>query len=391
MNNVDETAAEGGQKTFTPPQTGKIFVVGWVGAVVLVVVATGGLVLARELWIGKQSSELERQYEQGQRVLCTQVIHSPKSRQLKFPASIHGFVETPIYAKVAGYLKTINVDKGDRVKPGQVLAVLESPELDHQVENARATYIDRKITDDRTEALAKMGVVAEQATDDSRAAMVEAKEALDQLSAMKEYEVIRAPFDGIITARNVDPGALAPALTASTAGNTPILTMATLTPLRIYADVPQNAAPFIKDGDRVAVTVREYPQRTFPGTITRHSTALNADTRTMLVEVDLENHDTALLPGMYAMVAFAVSSTSGAPMVPDDALIFHGGKVFVPVVRDRRMHLAEATLGYDDGVNVEVTSGINDSDIIAINVGQSAHEGEVVQPMMQNVQRAAED
>jgi len=383
--------AEGEQRTFTPPQTGRIFVIGWIGAVVLAVGLTAGLVLARELWIGRQSSELERQYQQGQRVLCTQVIHSPKTRQLKFPASIHGFVETPIYAKVAGYLKTINVDKGDRVKQGQILAVVESPELDHQVENARATYIDRKITDDRTQMLANTGVVAQQAADDSRAAMLEAKEALNQLIATKEYEVIRAPFEGIVTARNADPGTLAPALTASTAGNNPILTMATLKPLRIYADVPQSAAPYIKDGDQVAVSVREYPQRTFAGTITRHPDALNGDTRTMLVEVDLGNNDGALLPGMYAMVAFAISSISGAPMVPDDALVFHGGKVFVPVVRDRKMHLAEATLGYDDGVNVEVTSGINDNDIVAINVGQAAHEGEIVQPVMQNVARAAED
>ena len=390
MSNV-ETIAEGEHKSFTPPQTGKIFVVGWIGAVVLAVALTAGLVLARELWIGRQTSDLERQYQQGQRVLCTNVIHAPKSRQLKYPASIHGFVETPIYAKVAGYIKNISVDKGDRVTQGQVLAVLESPELDHQVENARATYVNRKITDERTQALAKTGVVAAQAADDSRAALREAREALNQILAMKGYEVISAPFDGIVTARNVDPGALAPALTAGLAGNQPILTMATLKPLRIYAAVPQSASIAMKDGDQVGVTVREYPQRTFPGTITRRSTALNADTRTMLIEVDLDNTDGALLPGMYAMVTFAVSSTSGAPMVPDDALVFHGGKVFVPVVRDGRLHLAEVTLGYDDGVNVEVTSGISDSDIVAINVGQAAHEGEIVQPVMQNVQRAAED
>ena len=140
---------------------------------VLVVGLTAGLVLARDLWIGRQSSELERQYEQGQRVLVTKVIHSPKSRQLKIPASIHGFVETPVYAKVAGYLKTIKVDKGDRVRAGQVLAVLDSPELDHQVENARATYEFQKITDDRNQMLLRTGVVAQQTADDSHAAMVE--------------------------------------------------------------------------------------------------------------------------------------------------------------------------------------------------------------------------
>lgn len=384
--------AEDDPKSFTPPPTGKIFVVGWMSAVVLVVGLTAGLVLARELWIGRQSSELQRQYQQGQRVLVTKIIHSPKSRQLKIPASIHGFVETPIYAKVAGYLKTISVDKGDRVSQGQVLAVLDSPELDHQVENARATYQDRKVTDDRIQMLARRGVVAQQAADDSRAAMREAKETLNQLVATQAYEVIGAPFDGIITARNVDPGALVPQSITNTTGSTPILLMATLTPLRIYADVPQSAAPFVKDGDQVTVTVREYPGRAFSGTVTRHSEALDVATRTMRVEVDLDNRDSALLPGMYAILSLSVSTPSGVPMVPDDALVFHGGKVLVPVVRDRRMHLAEVTLGYDDGVNVEVTSGIGDSDIVAINVGQSAHEGEIVQPVMQNVQHAgAED
>jgi len=377
--------AEDDPKSFTPPTTGKIFVVGWIGAVVLVVGLTAGLVLARELWIGRQSSELERQYEQGQRVLVTKVLHSPKSRQLKIPASIHGFIETPVYAKVAGYLKTIKVDKGDRVKRGQVLAVLESPELDHQVENARATYELQKITDDRNQMLLRTGVVAQQTADDSHAAMLEAKEALDQLIATQAYEIIKAPFDGLITARNVDPGAMIPQATVSTTGSgAPILLMATLTPLRIYADVPQSAAPFIKDGDQVTVTVGEYPRRPFPGTVTRRSTALDSGTRTMRVEIDLDNRDTALLPGMYAIVALAVATPSAVPMVPDDALIFHGGKVLVPVVRDGRMHLAEVTLGYDNGVNVEVTSGISDGDIVAINVGQSAREGEIVQAVMQN-------
>jgi len=386
-------AEEDDLKSFTPPATGKIFVFGWMGAVVLVVGLTAGLVLARDLWIGRQSSELERQYEQGPRVLVTKVSHSPKSRQLKIPASIHGFVETPIYAKVAGYLKSIKVDKGDRVKQGQVLAILESPEIDHQVGSARATYELDKITDDRNQMLVRTGVVAQQIADDSHGAMVAAREAFNQLVATQAYEIIKAPFDGIITARNVDPGAMVAQATASTtASGSPIFLMATLTPLRIYADVPQSAAPFIKNGDQVMVTVGEYPGRPFPGTVTRHQNALDAETRTMRVEVDLDNRDSALLPGMYAILALAVTTPAGVPMVPDDALIFHGGKVLVPVVRDGHMHLAPVTLGYDNGINVEVTSGIGEDDVVAVNVGQSAREGEMVQAVMQDTQHAgAED
>jgi len=386
-------AEEDDLKSFTPPATGKIFVVGWMGAVVLVVGLTAGLVLARDLWIGRQTSDLEHQYEEGQRVLVTHVVHSPRSRQLKIPATIHGFVETPVYPKVAGYLKTVNVDKGDRVKLGQVLAVVDSPELDHQVENARATYQLDKITDDRNQMLARTGVVAQQVADDSQGAMLAAMETLNQLIATQAYEVIRSPFDGIITARNADPGAMvAQATVSTTASGSPILLMATLTPLRIYADVPQSAAPFIRNGDQVTVSVGEYPGRPFRGTITRHPDALDAATRTMRVEVDLDNHDSALLPGMYAILTLSVSTPAGVPMVPDDALIFHGGKVLVPVVRDGRMHLAPVTLGYDNGIDVEITSGIGEDDVVAVNVGQSAREGEVVQAVMQDTQHAgAED
>lgn len=375
------------RKTYTPPPTGKFFVAGWIAAVIAVVALTAGLVLARELWLGRQSSELEREYQQGRRVLVTRVIHGPRTREIRLPATIHGFTETQIYAKVAGYLKKINVDKGDRVVAGQVLAILDSPELDHQVQNARATYQLQKLTDRRIQMLLRSGVTSQQAADESHAAMLEAKASLDQLVATQAYEVIKAPFAGLITARFVDPGALIPQSTTPSAGGTPIVAMATMTPLRIYADVPQSFAPFIKDGDRAKVTVAEYPQRTFQGAVTRHSDSLNADTRTMRVEVDLENRDLALMPGMYAIVDFAVALPIGVPMVPDDALVFRGDKVYVPVVREHRMHLAEATLGYDNGVAVEITSGVGEDDVVAISVGQSAREGEIVQPVLEDSQR----
>ncbi len=375
------------RKTYTPPPTGKFFVAGWIAAVIAVVALTAGLVLARELWLGRQSSELEREYQQGRRVLVTRVIHGPRTREIRLPATIHGYIETQIYAKVAGYLKKINVDKGDRVVAGQVLAILDSPELDHQVQNARATYQLQKLTDRRIQMLLRSGVTSQQAADESHAAMLEAKASLDQLVATQAYEVIKAPFAGLITARFVDPGALIPQSTTPSAGGTPIVAMATMSPLRIYADVPQSFAPFIKDGDRAKLTVAEYPQRTFQGAVTRHSDALNADTRTMRVEVDLENRDLALMPGMYAIVDFAVALPIGVPMVPDDALVFRGDKVYVPVVREHRMHLAEATLGYDNGVAVEITSGVGEDDVVAISVGQSAREGEIVQPVLEDSQR----
>ena len=368
-------------RNFTVPPPGKIFYAGWIAAIVFALIATAGLVLAREFWIGRQSSELERENQAGPHVLVTDVAHSPAHRELKLPGSIRGFDETDVYAKVAGYLKEIKVDKGDRVRKGQLIATLQSPELDHQVANARANYNLALVTDRRNQTLLKQGVVAPQMADESHAAMLQAKALLDQSLANQAYETITAPFDGIITARNIDPGHLVPASTSTTAGGASIVTIARYKPLRIFAYVPQSVAPFIKDGDPATITVVQFPGRKFAGTISRHPDALSPDTRTMLVEVDLANEDLSLFPGMYASAAFTVAMGAGAPMVPDDSLVFRDGKVFVPVVRNQQLHLAEVTLGYDNGQMVEVTSGINDNDKVAVNVGQAARDGEHVQPV----------
>ncbi len=373
--------ADDDPRHYSAPPPGRFFVAGWVGAVVFALVATAGLVLARELWIGRQTSELEQEAARGPRVLVARVMRAPEVREINLPAEIHGYIETPVYAKVAGYLKTINVDKGDRVKKDEVIAVLESPELDHQVANARAAYQLAQITDRRTQQLVSQGVVALQTADESRSAMLQAKATLDQLLATQAYEVIKAPFDGMVTARYVDPGILIPETTTPATSPKAIVALATLKPLRVYANVPQTIAPFIRNGDQATVTVAEYPGREFKGSIARHPEALDSATRTMLVEVDLPNDDLALYPGMYAKTDFVITVTQRAPLVPDDALIFRSGKVYVPVVRGHNLHLVEVTLGYDDGQRVEVTRGLSEDDLVALNVGQSARDGEGVQPV----------
>lgn len=369
-------------KTYTPRKPGTFFYLGWVGLVVIVLAATAALIIGRKLWLHRETVKLERDAALGPRVLVMPVLRAPKSRTLALPGSIHGYIETPVYAKVPGYLKTIRVDKGDRVKKGEVLAILESPEIDHQVNDARASYNFALVTDRRNQALLRKGVIARQAADGSHAAMLQARATLMQLESMQAYEIIKAPFSGMITARHVDPGTLIPEATAPSTANTSIVSMATLQPVRVYTNVPQSVAPFIRNGDPAIVTVAQYPRREFEGTITRHPEALMSATRTMLVEVDLPNRNLALYPGMYATVKLTVAMPSGVPMVPDDALIFRNGKVYVPIVRNNRLRLAEVTLGYDNGMAVEVTRGVSYGDLVAINVGQSARDGEVVRPIM---------
>jgi len=368
-------------KSYTPEKPGRLFFFGWLVAVLVLLSLTAGLVLARSVRINRQTDELKHQIEIGPRVLVAPVLHAPRSRTIEIPATIHGYVETPVYAKIAGYLKTIRVDKGDRVAAGQVIAILDTPELDHQVVNSRASYGIALLTYQRDEVLRRDDAVARQVADEARARMVEAKATLDQLAAMQAYKTIRAPFTGIVTARYVDQGALVPQVTSPSAASTPIVAMATMSPLRVYASAPQSVAPFIHNGDAATITVTEYPQRTFKGVVARHPEALTSDTRTMLVEIDLANEDRALYPGMYAKLVLDVATPAGVPMVPDDALVFRGGKPYVPVVRGGHLRLAAVTLGYDNGVNIEITEGLSDQDMVALNVGQAASDGEPVQPV----------
>jgi len=364
------------------PPRGVVRLIGWSVAVILVFAVSVGLVWAHSLQIRSQQVSLQGINALGPSVLVMRVQQRGHSRSVSLPASIHGYIETPIYAKTPGYLKAIYVDKGDRVHKGEVLAILDSPELDKQVADAKANYWLSKVTDGRNQELVAQQVIPQQTADNSHAAMLQARAAYEQLVALQSYEVIRAETDGIITARDVDPGALIPQVTTP-GSSISIVDLATLYPLRVYADVPQDLAALVKDGELASVSVTQYPDRSFSGTVTRHPEALAQDTRTMRVEVDLPNKDSALYPGMYATLTLNVGSSDIAPWVPDDALMFRGGDAFVPVVRKDRIHLAKVALGNDDGREVQVAKGLSKDDLIAVNVGQGVEEGDPVQPVVQ--------
>jgi membrane fusion protein, multidrug efflux system len=361
----------------TKKSSNLIAVLAWNLAVILIFAVSAGLLWAHSMQIESQRTVLMQTNALGPRVLVMRVQRLEHSRRISLPASIHGYVETAIYAKIAGYLKTIYVDKGDLVHKGEVLAILESPELDKEVADARANYWLQKVTDTRYQALVTQQVVPQQTADNSHAALLQAKAAFEHLLALQSYEVIRAETDGIITARDVDPGALIPQVT-SPGSSTPIVDLATLHPLRVYADVPQDLAAFTQDGDPASITATQYPGSTFYSTFTRHPEALAQDTRTMRVEVNLPNKDSALYPGMYATLTLNVSSSDDAPRVPDDAQIFRDGTPYVPVVQQDRIHLVKVILGNDNGRTVEIACGISAGSLIALNVGDGVEEGDPV-------------
>jgi membrane fusion protein (multidrug efflux system) len=365
----------------TNTSSGIVGVLGWCAAVILAFAVSAGLLWAHTSRIQSQRTALTQTNALGPRVLVMAVQQAPHARRIPLPASIHGYIETSIYAKTPGYLKAIYVDKGDRVHNGEVLAVLKSPELDKQVADAKASYWLQQVTDARNQQLVAEQVIPQQTADDTHAALRQARAAYEQLLALQSYEVIRAESDAIITVRYVDPGALIPQVTTP-GGGTPIVDIATLHPLRVYVDVPQDIGAFVRNGDPATITVTQFPSRKFQGTVTRHPEALAPDTRTMRVEVDLPNQDSALYPGMYATVVLNVSSADDAPTVPDDALIFRDGEVYVPIVRNGRINLTKVILSNDDGREVEIASGLSAGDLIAVNVGEGVEEGDPVQPVM---------
>lgn len=378
----DKEKKDDDPKTYRGPKPGRLFGIGLIVAVIAVVALTAGLVLGHDLVVRRQTSELEQRAAQGRNVLVAKVFQQPASRTLDLPATIHGYTEAAIYAKVAGYLKTIDIDKGDRVQQGQVFAVLDTPDLDKQVADAKANYWLQDVTNKREQILVRQGVVAQQEADTARAAMLQAKATYEQLLAEQDYKNITAPFDGIVTARYVDPGALIPQVTATATG-TPVVSLATLEPLRVYAQVPQSLALWVEDGNLADITSNELAGKQFKGSVIRHPQALDSGSRTMLVEVDLPNKDHALLPGMYAKMDITIDTKQTGEMVRDDALVFRDGKIFVPLVRDNHLHLAPVTLGYDNGQTVVVEGDVRGDDLVALNVGQAAEDGEVVHPIMQ--------
>jgi RND family efflux transporter MFP subunit len=361
--------------------SGRFFLGVWIGLAVVTLIAAVAVVTVRGQAVRSQTDLLKQQAGQGQPVLVTALVGRQETREISLPGEIHGYYETPIYAKIAGYVKTMLVDKGSRVRAGELVATIESPETDQQTRNAKASYEIAAITDRRYQALLQQQVIPRQDADQTHAQMLETYATWKSYVTTQQYESVIAPFDGMITTRNLNPGALVGSSAATGTSSPAIFEIATLKPLRVYVYLPQPFTPLVRDGDAAVVTVSEYPARNFIGTITRHASALDQSTRTMQIEVDLPNGDIALYPGMYASVRVTIHGSKQSPRVPDQALIFNNEDVLVPVVRDNRIHLVKVELGLDDGINCEVIRGLEGDETIALGMGQTAHDGELVQPV----------
>ena len=348
-----------------------------------VLAALVSVMSARQARLSAQEGTIAREADAGLPVRVAKPKMSGESFELLLPGDVRSYLESPVYAKISGYLKKLTVDKGDRVEAGQLVAVLENPEAEQEYRTARANYDIARITNDRNQDLVRDHTVSQQAADRSRADLLMAQSNLQRLKIMVDYEQLRAPFSGVVIARNYDPGVLVPAATTSTsASSVPVMIIAKTDRLRVYVYVPQSDASFVRVEDPAQITFDEFPGRLFTGQVSRFSRALDAATRTMLTEIDLPNSDQTLLPGMYAQVRLTRKQLRTYPIVPDEALVFQNEKVFVAVVTaEKRIHLQPVTLGLDNGTEVQVTAGLTGDESIALGLGQTVSEGLRVEPV----------
>ncbi|HEX4074510.1 MAG TPA: efflux RND transporter periplasmic adaptor subunit [Candidatus Acidoferrales bacterium] len=317
--------------------------------------------------------------------------------EIVLPGNAQAFKDSPIYARTNGYLKNWYVDIGAHVKAGQLLADIETPEVDQQLDQARADLNTAQanlqlsqITAERYQGLAQSDSVSKQDVDNAtsdfaakKAMVASAQSNVKRLEELQSFEKIYAPFDGVITARNTDIGHLINSGAGSPA--TELFHMAAVRTLRVYVNVPQQYSASAKPGLSADLTLEEFPGRRFKGTLVRTADAIDPASRTLLVEVDVDNQTGELLPGAYVQVHLKVPSGAPAFILPVSALIFRSAGLQVGTVQNgNKAQLVDITLGRDMGNEVEVVSGLKADDSIIVNPPDSLISGEAVRVAQAN-------
>src|ERR1700688_2015526 len=334
--------------------------------------------------------------ETAQVALTPVSVVSPKqtapAQEIILPGNVQPFITSPIYARTNGYLRKWYVDIGGRVKQGQLLAVIETPEVDQQLQQARSNLLTAQanlelaaITKTRYQGLLKSNAVAQQDVDNAvgtynaNKAIVEADQAaVEQYSALVSFEKVYAPFDGVITARNTDIGDL---INSGSGGGvkTDLFHVAQPGTLRVYVNVPEEYSQGIKTGMTADLSLAEFPGRTFQGKLVRTADSINLTTRTLLIEVDVANPAGTLLTGSYAEVHLAVPTHVSTFLLPVNTLLFRSEGLRVGVVKDGKVVLTPVTPGHDFGDQIEIVSGLHANDQVIINPPDSIVAGQGVQ------------
>jgi RND family efflux transporter MFP subunit len=367
-------------------------------AVIFVIVISLG-------FISRKKAEADLTQATATAAIATVNVVYPKADdptdEIVLPGNTQAFTDAPIFARTNGYVKSWHVDIGTRVKKGQLLAVIETPEIDQQLQQARAdlqtaqaNLRQAEITADRWQALWKTDSVSKQETDQNVSNFHAMKATVDsnianvrRLEELQGFQKIYAPFDGVITARNTDIGALINS-GASTPGQE-LFHLAAINTLRVFVAVPQLYSQAVRPGATASLTLDEFPGKTFAGMIARNSNSIDPASRTLLVEVDVDNRSGTLFPGAYVRVRLKLPQTVSSVTIPANTLLFRSEGLRVGVVLNGRAELVPVTIGRDYGSSVEVVSGLQPTDRVILNPSDSLISGTTVQVNAPPAQAAA--
>jgi RND family efflux transporter MFP subunit len=301
-----------------------------------------------------------------------------KPKELILPGTFQAFNQTTIFPRSNGYVESWKVDIGDYVQAGQLLAEIATPEVDQQLAQARAQEEIAKLTSDRWRDLLDKKVVSKQEYDQNEKAYEAANANLQQLEKVQGFQQILAPFAGKIAARNIDVGTLVTAGTGNS--GTPLFSLVQSDVLRVYVFAPQENAPSIHEGLAAKIVLQEYPGQEFDGKVTRTAGALDPQSRTMQVEVQVPNQQGKLYAGMYGQVKFLLPDDNAPIVVPADAFVFRAqGPQVVTVTNDNRIHWQKISVGRDFGTQLEVLDGLKENTEVVMNPTDDLREGIKVQ------------
>jgi RND family efflux transporter MFP subunit len=329
-------------------------------------------------------------------VQSVDVIHptaGSKADDLALPGTVQAFTDTPIYSRTNGYLKKWYFDIGSRVHKGDLMAEIETPEVDQQLDQSRAELERMQanaqlagVTSNRWQALLLKHAVSQQEADQMRSNYIAAQAAVDaskanvrRLQQLQSYERITAPFDGVITARNTDIGDLIDAGSGST-NPRELFHLDSVNRLRVYVAVPEVFSDSIHDGDSATLTQDSNPNQKIQGNIVRNANAIDHSTRTLNVEIDINNGKGQLRPGAYVFAHFHVPPIGNTVTVPSNTLLFRAEGLRVGVVRGEHVQLVPVTIGHDFGNSVEITSGLAVADQVILDPSDSLASGIQVHP-----------
>jgi len=356
----------------------------------LVLMILGGIAVARRF---SERRALARETETlaVPTVSVIQASSEPAQEELVLPAQLQAYVESSIYSRTNGYVLRWYKDIGSHVKKGELLAEIDTPEVDQELSQAKAARQQivaqaelARTSAERWNNLRKSDSVSQQEADQQNSAYTQAQANLAaadanvrRLEQLEAFKHIYAPFAGVITRRSIDVGAL---ITAGSAGQTKeLFNLAQFDPLRVYVSVPQSDAPSVHGGMPAYIELREYPGQKFQGKVVRTADAIDTATRTMLTEVDVPNHEGRLLPGAYAQLHFAVPIQTTRISVPVNVVLFRPEGPRVAVVGgEGKIHLKPVLIGRDFGNKLEVLNGLELTDRIVVNPADSLEDGQPV-------------